>query len=380
MKKVSLIRCESYDPTAVKAALSQSIAGLGGFAPYISAGEKVLLKVNLLMKKKPEEATTTHPVFVQALAELLIEYGAKVLIADSPGGPFSLSMLRGVYKATGIEKAAIGSGAELNWNVSTFEMYVRNGLLLKKFTATDFLNDVDKVISVSKLKTHGMMTFTGAVKNMFGVVPGLKKAEYHMNMPKHDDFANVMIDICLAADPVLSFMDGIIGMEGEGPSAGNPRAVNCVLAADSPYHLDKAAVSIINLDFGRVPSIVQSAKRGICTDDLSDIEFTDGKIEDFSVQDFIVPKTVNLLPFRIPKFIKRFLLRHLQPRPVFHNETCTGCTDCAKLCPPKIIEMKENKPVANLNECIRCFCCQELCPKKAITIYKPFLLRRLIKD
>jgi len=378
MKKVSLIRCEEYELSKVKAGLRQAIASLGGFEPYIGKGEKVLLKVNLLMKKYPEEATTTHPVFVQALAELLIEYGAKVIIGDSPGGPFTAGMLRGIYKATGMEAVAAATGSELNWNVGSVEMKVPDALFLKKFTATDYLNDVDKVISVSKLKTHGMMTFTGAVKNMFGVVPGIKKAEYHMNMPKHEDFADALIDICMCANPILSFMDGIIGMEGAGPSAGEPRKVGCILLSDSPYHLDKAAVSIINLELAKVPSVVQSAKRGLCTADLSDIEFVDGQVSDFFVEDYVAPKAVNLLP-KLPRPIMWFMLRYLQPRPIFNAKECSGCADCAKLCPAKIIEMENHRPVAKLNECIRCFCCQELCPRKAVTIFRPFLLRRISK-
>ena len=378
MKKVSLVCCDDYGLSDVKEGLRRSVTNLGGFEPYVGKGEKVLLKVNLLMKKTPEEATTTHPAFVQALAELLLEYGAKVLIADSPGGLFTASMLKGVYKATGMEAVAAATGAELNWNVGSVEKKVTDGLLLKKFTATDYLNDVDKVISVSKLKTHGMMTFTGAVKNMFGIVPGVKKAEYHMNMPKHDDFANALIDICLCANPVLSFMDGIVGMEGAGPSAGEPRKIGCILSSDSPYHLDKAAVGIINLNQTQVPTIAQSVKRGLCTGDLSDIDFVDGKISDFFVEDYVAPKATDLLP-KLPRPIMWFLLRFLQPRPVFDKKECSGCADCARLCPAKIIEMRDNRPVAKLSECIRCFCCQELCPKKAVSIFKPFLLRRISK-
>jgi len=379
MIKVSLRFCENYEIDNVTECLRKSIADLGGFVPYINPGERVLLKVNLLMKKKPEEASTTHPAFVQALVVLLQEYGAKVIIADSPGGPFTKSMLKGIYKATGMEAVAEATGAELNRNTESVEREVPNALLLRKMTVTDYLNDVDKVISVSKLKTHGMMTFTGAVKNLFGIIPGLKKAEYHMNLPKHDDFADALIDVCLCANPVLSFMDGIIGMEGAGPSAGEPRAVNCILAGTSPYHLDKVAVSIINLPQGDVPTIRRSVARGLCVEGISDVELVGGRVEDFLVKDFDVPKTKEIMSLKMPKWLKRFFSKILQPRPVFDKKTCNGCADCKKLCPAKIIEMQDNRPVIDLDACIRCFCCQELCPRKAITIYRPFLLRRLSK-
>lgn len=375
MDKVSLIKCEEYDYDKVKEALLRSVEHLGGLSKYISKGERVLLKVNLLMKKKPEEATTTHPVFVKALANILIEYGASVVIGDSPGGPFSEGMLRGIYKATGMEAAAQETGATLNANYKSCERENPDGLLLKRITVTDMLNDVDKVISVSKLKTHGMMTFTGAVKNMFGTVPGIKKAEYHLNMPEYKDFADAMLDICLCARPVLSFMDGIVGMEGHGPSGGNPRNVNVIIASNSPFQLDKAAVSIINLDFSHVPTIYRSIERGLCGGDLEDIEFFGDGLESFFIKDFDVPRTKM---FAVPKFMKKFAASHVQPRPVFNNGLCNGCGSCAKNCPAEVIELHGEKPSVKLSGCIRCFCCQELCPNKAISIYRPFIVRKLM--
>ena len=378
---VSLRRCESYDDEQVKEAVVAAVEDLGGFAPYISPGERVLLKVNLLMKKRPEEVATTHPAFVKALAELLIQYGAKVVIGDSPGGPFNEMMLRGIYRTTGMAEVAAQTGASLNQNYGAARRDNPEGRYLKSLVVADMLNDVDKVISVSKLKTHGMMTFTGAVKNMFGIVPGIDKAAYHMNMPAHDDFSNALVDICLCASPVLSFMDGIEGMEGAGPSGGTPRKVNVVLASDSPYHLDKAAVSIINLPFERVPTIWQSITRGLCAPGLEDVELRGGSIEEFLIPDYHIPETKLLMPEgrHIPAFVKGFVNKHVQPRPIFHHQPCVGCGVCEENCPAKVITMTDRKPSADLTKCIRCFCCQELCPAKAITIHRPMILRMVTK-
>ncbi|RKD22519.1 Uncharacterized conserved protein, DUF362 family [Caminicella sporogenes DSM 14501] len=381
MEKVSLIRCDEYIYEDVKESIKQSFMNLGGIDRYIKKGEKVLLKLNLLMKKKPEEATTTHPIFVRALADVLIENGAEIIIGDSPGGPFNEKILRGIYKATGMEEVAQITGAVLNYNTNSVEVINEHGKLLKKMTVIEVLKKVDKVISVSKLKTHGMVMFTGAVKNMFGIIPGLLKAEYHFKMPKIEEFSDALVDICLCGNPILSFMDGIVGMEGEGPSAGKPRKVGAVIASTSPYHLDVVATSIINIKPSNVPTIMRCIERGIVKGNLEDILLIGGKIEDFKIEDFKVPKirSISFLKGKIPKFLERYLNNILKPKPVFHHDICIGCRDCEKSCPPKAIKMINGKPEVNLDKCIRCFCCQELCPKKAVKIHRPWILDMITK-
>lgn len=379
MEIVSLARCKDYNYELVKKAVEKSFDNLGGVDRYILPGEKVLLKVNLLMKKSPEEATTTHPAFVKALAEVLIQYGAEVMIGDSPGGPFNTSVLRGVYKACGMEEIANQVGATLNYNTNSVEIKNEEGLILKRINAIEIMTKVDKVISVSKLKTHGMMMFTGAVKNMFGVVAGLEKAEYHVRMPNNIDFSNALVDICVASKPVLSFMDGIVGMEGEGPSAGEPREVGVVIASSSPYHLDVAATNIIGLEPTKVPTVQRCVERGICNGNFTDIELVGDDIQDFILSDYAVPdiRSIDLLEGKLPKFMRDILNGLLQPKPVFIHNICVGCSDCAENCPPRVIEMINNKPIVNLDECIRCFCCQELCPVKAVVIHRPLLMKLL---
>lgn len=381
MEKVSIIRCEDYNYKKVKDSIKESIENLGGLNKYINQGEKILLKLNLLMKKAPEEATTTHPVFAKALCEILIEYGAQVIIGDSPGGPFNKNALRGIYKVCGIEEIAKETGAMLNYNTNSIELKNDKGLILKKLTAIEVLNEVDKVISVSKLKTHGMMMFTGAVKNMFGIVAGLEKAEYHVRMPNNKDFSNALVDICLASQPIMSFMDAIVGMEGEGPSGGTPREIGAIITSTSPYHLDIVATSIIGLRPDKVPTIQRCIERGICIGNLEDIKLMGDPIEDFIINDYRVPEigSLDLMEGKLPKFLRDILNGLLQPSPVFSYDKCIGCSDCALNCPPEVITMKNRRPEVNLDGCIRCFCCQELCPVKAVNIHRPLLMKLLSK-
>ena len=381
MENVSLVGCDDYELKQVRRAIDKSFENIGGIDKYIKPGEKVLLKINLLMKKKPEEVTTTHPAFVRALAEKLIEHGAKVIIGDSPGGPFNERMLKGVYKVCGIEAVAEQTGAILNYDTSSIEVKAENSKLLGQLTVIGIMNEVDKVISVAKLKTHGMALFTGAVKNMFGIVPGLLKAEYHFKMPDIIDFSDALVDICEFSKPILSFMDGIIGMEGDGPSAGTPRKVGVVLASASPYHLDVVASSLIGLNPIDVPTVKRSVERGICLGNLKDIRIVGEEMESFIIREFKVPniRSVHFFRGKLPISLEKRLNSLFQPKPVFDYTTCVGCQDCVESCPPKTIGMVNNKPVVNMDNCIRCFCCQELCPQKAVKIHRPWLLNKIMK-
>ena len=213
---VTIRHCNNYQLEEIHRAVTETIEDLGGWEPYVKPGETVLLKVNLVMSKGPDAAATTHPAFVAELARQLKDYGCRVIIGDSPGGTFNTAMLRRNYRVTGMVQAAEESGAELSYNTGTREVACPACKMLKNLTLTAMSGEADKVISVCKLKTHSMMTYTGAMKNLFGTVPGTMKAEYHVRMPKMEDFANALIDICESVKPVLSFMDAIIGMEGNG--------------------------------------------------------------------------------------------------------------------------------------------------------------------
>jgi len=386
MAKCALLPCDNYDYEQVRTALQKAVTALGGFGPYIAPGERVLLKANLLMRKKPEDATTTHPVFVQALASLLIEHGASVVIGDSPGGPFTPVLMHAIYRSTGMVAAAAASGATLNTNFKSCERENPRGVLAKRLTVTDMVNDVDKIITVAKLKTHAMMTYTGAVKNLFGLVPGIVKAEYHLNMSDYDYFADMLVDVCQWAAPAMSFIDGIVGMEGHGPSSGTPARINVVMAGDSPYHLDQAACHIIGLPTEEVPTLRRQKARGLIGA-LDDIDFVCEHPNAFLMPDYEIVRgktPLNLRESNLPESLKRLMGRHLQSRPVIDHAVCNGCGICREACPAHIIDIKHctqcdgrRRAFLKLSDCIRCYCCQELCPQKAIKVFKPRLARWL---
>lgn len=377
MKTVSIRECNDYIYEDIKTSFNKMIEDIGGLEKYIKRGSKVLIKLNLLMKKRPEEATTTHPLVLKALAEELLKLDCEVIVGDSPGGPYTERILNGIYKACGIEEIANELNIKLNYDISEAKVENKEGKILKYLTVIKPVEDVDHVISLCKLKTHVMATYTGGVKNLFGVIPGMAKAEYHFKMPDLKDFTDALVDICEYVKPTLTIMDGIIGMEGEGPSAGIPRKVGLLIGSSNPYALDVVGCKIINLDPKTVPTVQRSLERKLLKEDFSDIIIVGEKLEDKIIKDYRIPKNrnINFFKGKMPKILEQYVTLFFTPKPAIRYKDCVKCGECARVCPAKTIDMNDKGPDINLNSCIRCYCCHELCPKKAIDIKRPFVFR-----
>ena len=379
MKEVSLRSCDSYKYEEVKSQFKKLLHDLGGLEKYVKKNSTVFIKMNLVAKKLPEEMATTHPMILKIMAEQLLELGCRVIVGDSPGGPYTKSSLKGVYKACGIEKVCEELNIKLNYDTSEIKVENNNGKILKYMTVIKPIVEVDHVINICKLKTHAMATFTGGVKNLFGVIPGVKKAEYHFKMPEVKDFTESLVDICVFVSPTLTIMDGVVGMEGEGPTAGVPRKIGVLLASPSPYAIDVIACKLINLDPLKVPTVQRCVERNLIEKDFSDICLLGEELEDKVVKDFKIPsnKSISFLRGKVPRNIEIFINKKLAGKPVINYKECVKCGVCSRVCPPKVIEMKENGPNINLDNCIRCFCCHELCPKKAVDLKRPYIFRFL---
>lgn len=379
MSKVSIVECENYNIDEVLKSIDRTFENLGGIHEFVKPGDKIFLKINLVMKKKPEEAATTHPKVVEAVARRLVEAGAKVIIGDSPGGPYNRGALQSIYRACGIEQAAKNSGAELNYDLSSSEYEHPDGVSVKRLTLIKPMMDCDKIITISKLKTHGMTLYTGAVKIMFGSIPGVLKAEYHYKMPNVTNFTNMLVDICTLTKPVLSIIDGIYGMEGDGPTAGTPVHSKIILGSRSPFDADVVGAYIMGIRPPDVPTIKRCRERNLTDGDINKIQIVGGDVEKLRVLYKTPSATTINFSGKLPKKLEIFLNRHVLPRPVFSQEVCIGCGNCKRSCPPGAISMVDGKPRVNLEKCIRCFCCQELCPQKAVEVKRTWILRKFIK-
>lgn len=377
MGKVQLTKIESYNnidmiQTSINSMLDNSL-----LSKKLFDGAKVVIKTNLLMKKKPEQAVTTHPIIIECLANYFVKYNCEVIIADSPAGPFTKTSLEGIYEASGMVKAAQNSGATLNYNVSFSEVSPSDSMRLKTFNVIDVVKNADFVISAAKLKTHGMMTFTGAVKNLFGVIPGLIKAEYHFKLMNEENFAHHLIDIERYIKPDYSIIDGIEAMEGNGPSNGIKRNLGILIGADNAYEADFIACDLVSIAFKLVPTLYLAESRNIFNKNEIVVEGLDYK--DLNIAPFKLPDSVDLtfLPQNTPAKLKEIIIKKLKAKPEFVHSKCISCGHCKRNCPANVISMVDNKPVVNLKDCISCFCCHEVCPADAVKIKKSLLLKLL---
>ena len=368
--KVGLFSCNTYDPLLIQETLEEAFAKNPEWLKDFN-GKKVYLKLNLLMKKKPEDAVTTNPAVVEAVVRILQNLKAEVTIGDSPGGPYIPASLKSIYRVCGIEKVAESTGANLNYDVSEEKVAFMAGKVVKSFVLTSPVMAADKVISISKLKTHMMAKYTGAVKNLFGTIPGLNKVGYHLRMPNVDDFCDMLVDLALCVYPSLNIMDAITAMEGDGPSAGQPRQVGALLVSADPFALDVAALSLVKIEPGTVPTVARAKIRGLAAR-LEDIEIVGDTLGDLQIEGFKTPKIKGHVRFPIPDILERAI----RPRPVFIRSKCLGCGDCAVNCPPGAIKLEQGFPNVDLTACIRCFCCHELCPHNAIEIKRSLFARR----
>lgn len=376
---VSLEKCDNYSYINVKNAVVNAIDMLGGIEAFVKKGDRVVIKPNLIMGKKPDECATTHPSIVRAVCEVVIACGAEAIIAESPGGPYTKTLLTRIYDACGMTEIARQTGASLNFDTSVAEVDNPDGEICKKFTVIKPITEADCVIDVCKLKTHGMTLYTGAVKNLFGVIPGTDKVEYHFRMPEKTDFCNMLVDICECVKPKLCIMDAVFGMEGAGPTSGTPVKTGLIMASDNAYEMDVLGLSLIGYEAGEIFTAKNAARRGICEKNADEID-TKGENYRYYIKDYKKPATRELsFVDKMPNFFKPMVDKAITPKPVFIKSKCIGCGECARTCPAKVIAITDKKASVDLSRCIRCFCCQELCPVHAVRIERTWIMKLLSK-
>lgn len=373
---VAVVRCKTYDVEAVKPALEEAVNAVKGL-DFVKPGMKIIIKPNLVSFKKPDAAATTHPALLEALVEMLLARGADVTIGDSPGGPHSLPLLNRVYAATGMDRLE-KLGAKLNRNMNEKTVDFPEGKVLKNFTYTEYLDEADAIIDFCKLKSHGMLGMSAAVKNLFGTIPGLKKPEVHYKFQNDAEFADMLVDLNEYFKPRLAICDAVVGMEGNGPTAGTPRQIGAIIASKSTYYADVVGAELIGMNIDGLPTLQAAYERGFAPASSKNLRVY-GDIRALTVDDFKAPPVRGLSFMRkgnVLHFISKAALEH---KPTLKKRFCVGCGECARMCPAKAIEMKNKKPHINREKCIRCFCCQEFCPRAAMVAHRPLAAKVLNK-
>jgi uncharacterized protein (DUF362 family)/Pyruvate/2-oxoacid:ferredoxin oxidoreductase delta subunit len=330
---------------------------------------------------RPYSAVTTNPDFLHAVICAVEDAGGIVTIAESPGGPYNQTMLKSIYHTCQMDKAIEGTNAVLNYDTSFTEVEFPSGHTVKKLPIINPILNADVIISLPKLKTHAMTSYTGAVKNLFGTIPGTYKAEMHFRLDDRAAFCSMLVDLCECVKPTLSIMDAVIGMEGDGPTSGSDRFIGLVLASANPYALDLAASSIIDYKPEEVDTVRLAAERGLAPKAETELDIKGESIQSVRLYDFVKPEShFNLLKLiNLPPALNAMLVNKLSSKPKMEYGKCISCGACADCCPPHAISMETGKPVIDKSKCIRCFCCQELCPKSAVVIKRPMLNKFMIK-
>lgn len=319
---------------------------------------KVLLKPNLVMGKSPRKAVNTHPEFVRAVAGFLLDHSCHVSIGDSPG-----------YEST--ERALKGSDIMEVARDLDLEVVPFNNTIIKRceggispyraFTFGEDPSRYDAVVNLPKLKTHGMMGLTLGVKNTFGFIHALEKARWHLRAGRDRMlFASILIDIHRLVMPAVTILDGILGMDGDGPSSGRPRETGIAALSVDAFALDHYIERLVGLR-SPLPITQKALDHGLLG--KYEVEGDGGR----AIRNFEMPETVDT-DWAIPWFAKRLLQNIFVKKPKVKAETCKGCAVCRHVCPAGAVEIANDKPHFDYGKCIRCYCCQEMCPEGAITV------------
>ncbi len=373
---MSIVRTHDYDHTEIYAAVEKDIGLVGGLEEIVPPSSKVFVKINHLSPPSPpERGIVTHPVFLQAVLELLKKFAANITVGDDIdsdiGDGFLVSGIRQICQTAGVRL--------LNLREEGFVEMKCNGILLNKVYLSRVAIDADVIINLPKLKTHSLTVFTGGIKNMYGTIPRGHRTKFHYEYMRIQDFSQMLTDVFSTVKPHLTIMDGVVAMEGEGPGSGRPRKLGIVLASQDTVALDTVASKIIGLDPLNVLTTRHAYEGGMGVGDLQNIEVVGERIEDVTVSDFKLPASYSsVLVSKVPTFLSKFLLNQMAIKPVVIESTCTGCFECEKICPAGTIAVVDKKVAIKQGTCIHCMCCHEVCRFNAIMPRRSVIGRSII--
>ncbi len=383
VSKVSIIKCRAYDKKILVKAVRECVNLLGGFQKFLNPDSKILIKPNLLLATEPDRAITTHPLFIEAVIENVIKItgnSENIMIADSSGAgaAYNEAGMEKVYRATGMMSIAEKTGCRLNYSPQYEYLSNEKGRILKKIEVIEPVVEADVIINLPKFKTHNLVVMTGAVKNMFGIVPGLNKVGYHLRFDDFEKFTEMLLDIAFFVKPALNIMDGILGIEGEGPGRrGTIREIGLILASEDPVSMDVVVSKIMNIKSSLNPLLEVLKKWNIKSYSDSNIEVLGERLSDLIIQDFKLPLNIGKKKLVNNNFINTYILpavrNLLNPYMYVDYTRCNLCMTCCDICPQNSISLSNDRIKFNHRNCIRCFCCSEMCPEGAIGIRYTFL-------
>lgn len=365
--RVAGVKVDTYSYQEIEQGLDQALMLLGNMSDWVKPGDKVLIKPNILEGLPPEKAVTTHPELIRAIIRKVKKVGAIPLVGDSPGVTNTLK----AAERCGILAVCREESTELLSFDTTVAISYPDGLTVKKFLLASPLRQVDKVISTAKMKTHTFMGVTGPTKNLFGCIVGMQKAQFHLRMQRRQEFAGMLLDLAGIVKPVLSIVDGIVGMEGNGPRNGHPVKAGILLAGTNCFAVDVVMAEIMGFDPLLLPVTALALSRKL-TPALANIDFV-GDAHALRLH-FAAPRSMLSLEDRLPKWAAELGHSQLTAKPSI-AANCVACGRCVAHCPPQAMRMANSRVYIDYDKCIRCYCCQELCPENAVQVTEGLLLK-----
>ena len=355
---VSIVRCNSYKNEQVRKAL---LASLKNINFQLKKGARVLIKPNLLSASLPEKAITTHPIIIEELCKILQEHSCKIYIGESSS--FDTDQ---AFETCGMS-ASSKYAKIINFEASEKKDF-NLGRHTRRVPLPKILFQVDLVINVAKMKTHGLTLATLCTKNLYGCIPGRLKEQYHKVLKTPKDFAKFLVNLERTIKPELNIIDGVIGIEGNGPAAaGIIIKPGLIIASKSAPAADIIATKIMGF---KSKSVLTNKFSHLKEHEIETIGNAAG-----SRFKFKKPST-----YTIPFFMALMKL-FPQPKISFNKELCKRCHLCEKKCPVQAISLAtdDGYPVCNWSKCIRCLCCIEVCPHKSVYLREHWTKELLLK-
>lgn len=359
MNNIFTAQCRGYADAAVARLIENYFKSE---RDRLKKARRILLKPNLLSASPPERAVTTNPIIIRLAAELLRKYtDAELWLGDSPGANFG--RYNDVLHVTGIGPAAVDSGVRVV-RVESFEPVTRDG-----FVYSSLADEVDIILNLPKLKTHALTGMTLAVKNLFGLIPGTAKVGFHRDFPVDTVLGEQIYKyFTLLGHKTMNILDGITGMEGEGPSKGKPVDLGILAASSDAVALDIAATRMVGLRDNFCLTTRAALESGY---DSSGIN-----VPETNVRLIKLPSTKRLY---LSPALKKLVAKQVYVKPRVLNDKCIKCMLCMQSCPVDAITITEQFPLVDKKQCIECFCCHEVCESDAVGLDRSWLHRLMVR-
>ena len=362
---VALLSCGDYSPGAVAETIGKGLDLLGGLERIVKPGDRVLLKPNLLIAAKPAKAVTTHPQIVEAAIEAVKDLGATPFVADSPG----FGSPRSMFAATGLGEVCERHGVQYGFFEEKTRVDGLEGGRFRRFEVAREALEADCIINLAKAKTHQQLTLTLGVKNLFGCVVGLEKPQWHLRAGHDvDNLARMMAELAVVVDADLTILDGVLGMDGNGPSfGGRAREFGFLALSANPFALDVAIAHLFGLPPRKIPITAAGIELGVSPASIGEVEVLGADPAELKVDDFLIPES-RKPTMQLPGFLFRMLKRFFTPRLHVDPRKCIVCNACVEVCPTGAARNEGGRVRIETRDCITCYCCSEVCPQDAIEL------------